>query len=150
MKWFVVMIVMLVVSMPGYTLADQTDKPQQHMEEITKLSQAVADKKFEPVTVVAKGANKEEALVRAARDICAHIGLKRLSPTLCKCINNVNFIPKEQCALLLQLSHVVSETESSAEGFTIVIKLDGEQLKQLAYFEMWPLFGKPFRAKLSS
>lgn len=150
MKRLIVLVIAFAVSMASFAFADQEDKSRQHLKVITGLSKALADKDFEAITVVAKGASKEEALIKAAMDICDRIDLQKLSPALCKCINSVKFVPQEECALLMKLSHIVSETKSDGEGVTLVLTLDRDQIKQLAYFKMWPLFPKQFISKTSS
>jgi len=150
MKQLIVCMIALMVCFPCSGFAEPPEIEQENFVEINKLAQTIAEKNYAPLKVVVEGENMEDALVRAAFIVRNHIGLEEMSPILCRCTDNIKFVPAEECQYLKSLEHAVMKTDGSDTGVKLVMHLDEDKLKQLAYFRLWPLHRKHFVSRPSA
>jgi hypothetical protein len=140
-------VVALLALLPQLVCAAEV----KHLSEIDRLSRLISEKNFDPIEVKTEGKNFKEALVMAAEVVRDHVGLRSLSPEICKCLKNTNLIPLEECALLKNWDYTLTEkTVGQEKRVSLLIKLNSRHLKQIALFELWPLYGQEFVKKVST
>jgi len=131
-----------LVCVPQLIWASGVEEERRLSAEINRLGNLIVQKNFEPITVQAEGKDLNEAIMKVTAIVRDHISIRDLSPEICKCLPNHDIILPELCTLIMAWDYTLTETGAGDDKtVSLVVSLAQRELKQLALFQMWPLFG---------
>jgi hypothetical protein len=145
-RLFVAFLFFLGLFLPQVTFAESEGAfEKRRCEEIFQLAEKIMASDFKPVTIKVYSASFEEALVNAAIVARNYIDTYEISPLLCKCLESIAYISEQERALLKSWNFTVEKSVDDDQVVTLEMVLDENQLRQLAFFNMWPLQFRIFK-----
>lgn len=133
-------LIITVLFLPTIVMADISSDNQAQLGKINNTANQIAEFDFKPLKISVTAPTKKEVLWLTAKRAHEYLRVQNISPIFVQCLDCNSFVTDSEISLVRMWVNEFVLYDTDTKALTLSVELSDKQLRQLALFNMWPLY----------